>query len=130
MANRCLLAYNRLRGSRQGRPFWGNRKRWYLMKNASLWLWLTLIGTLFAPGCGGAKSRVVLYCAQDQEFADQVLGEFTQRTGLKVDPKFDTEADKSVSLYVELVNEKARPRCSICFTRDSKAGGKPGPSAS
>src|SRR5438270_12084300 len=85
------------------------------MKNAPLWFWLTwgFVGALFAPGCGGAKSRVVLYCAQDQEFADQVLGQFTERTGLKVDPKFDTEADKSVSLYVELVNEKARPRCDV-----------------
>lgn len=74
-----------------------------------------LIGT---AGCGSAKSRVVLYCAQDQEFADQVLGEFTRRTGLKVDPKFDTEADKSVSLYVELVNEKSRPRCDVHWNNE------------
>src|SRR5205807_4907301 len=73
---------------------------------------------LGAVGCGNAKSRVVLYCAQDQEFADLVLGEFTQRTGLKVDPKFDTEADKSVSLYVELVNEKARPRCDVHWNNE------------
>jgi len=71
-----------------------------------------------AIGCGSAKSRVVLYCAQDQEFADQVLGEFTQRTGLSVDPKFDTEADKSVSLYVELVNEKSRPRCDVHWNNE------------
>src|SRR5438270_13894429 len=90
------------------------------MKNAPLWFWLTwgFVGALFAPGCGGAKSRVVLYCAQDQEFADQVLGQFTERTGLKVDPKFDTEADKSVSLYVELVNEKARPRCDVHWNNE------------
>jgi iron(III) transport system substrate-binding protein len=74
-----------------------------------------LIGS---AGCGSAKSRVVLYCAQDQEFADQVLGEFTRRTGLKVDPKFDTEADKSVSLYVELVNEKSRPRCDVHWNNE------------
>jgi iron(III) transport system substrate-binding protein len=71
-----------------------------------------------AAGCGSAKGRVVLYCAQDQEFADQVLGEFTKRTGLNVDPKFDTEADKSVSLYVELINEKARPRCDLHWNNE------------
>ncbi len=79
---------------------------------------LVILSCFAASGCGGAKSRVVLYCAQDQEFADQVLGEFSQRTGLKVDPKFDTEADKSVSLYVELVNEKARPRCDVHWNNE------------
>src|SRR5262249_42922338 len=50
--------------------------------------------------------------------AEQVLGEFSKRTGLTVDPKFDTEADKSVSLYVELVNEKARPRCDVHWNNE------------
>src|SRR5438477_6669811 len=93
-----------------------------MMKRKHFWFWLVLgiVGVFLtsAVGCGSAKSRVVLYCAQDQEFADQVLGEFTQRTGLKVDPKFDTEADKSVSLYVELVNEKARPRCDVHWNNE------------
>src|SRR5262249_24809504 len=84
------------------------------------WLALLIAGVslVAAMGCGRPQARVVLYCAQDQEFADQVLGEFTRRTGLKVDPKFDTEADKSVSLYVELVNEKARPRCDVHWNNE------------
>src|SRR5262249_46159386 len=80
-----------------------------------IWHWLGFLvtGMLGSCGCGDSKSHVVLYCAQDQEFAEQVLGEFTQRTGLKVNPKYDTEADKSVSLYVELISEKNRPRCDV-----------------
>jgi iron(III) transport system substrate-binding protein len=69
-------------------------------------------------GCSGPSNRVALYCAQDEEFADQVLGEFTKRTGLKVDPKFDTEANKSVSLYTELVTEKDRPRCDVHWNNE------------
>jgi iron(III) transport system substrate-binding protein len=90
------------------------------IKRLGLWLTLSVMGIALpgAFGCGSAKTRVVLYCAQDQEFADQVLGEFTRRTGLKVDPKFDTEADKSVSLYVELVNEKTRPRCDVHWNNE------------
>ena len=92
------------------------------MKRQLLRSWIVLgvagVALAAALGCGSQKKRVVLYCAQDQEFADQVLGEFTQRTGLKVDPKFDTEADKSVSLYVELVNEKARPRCDVHWNNE------------
>lgn len=92
-----------------------------MMKNClGFWLARVVAASLLLSitGCGSASSRIVLYCAQDQEFADQILREFTQRTGLKVDPKFDTEADKSVSLYVELVNEKSRPRCDVHWNNE------------
>jgi iron(III) transport system substrate-binding protein len=71
-------------------------------------------------GCGGSQPRVVLYCAQDREFADAALAEFKQRSGVTVAPKFDTEADKSVSLYVELVNEAeaGRPRCDVFWNNE------------
>src|SRR5215472_17304045 len=79
------------------------------------WLWLMLI---FLAGCGGPGKRVALYCAQDREFAEQILSDFTQRTGLPVDTKYDTEADKSVSLYEELVREKSRPRCDVHWNNE------------
>jgi iron(III) transport system substrate-binding protein len=69
-------------------------------------------------GCNNAKERVVLYCAQDEEFAEKVLEEFHGHTGIKVDPKYDTEADKSVSLYVELVEEKTHPRCDVHWNNE------------
>jgi iron(III) transport system substrate-binding protein len=88
-------------------------------KRLGAWIIMGIVAVALAvAGCGSQKKRVVLYCAQDQEFADQVLGEFTQRSGLKVDSKFDTEADKSVSLYVELVDEKARPRCDVHWNNE------------
>jgi len=64
------------------------------------------------------RPRVVLYCAQDQEFAADVLEQFRKKTGLDVTPKFDTEADKSVSLYVELVKDKDRPRCDVFWNNE------------
>ncbi len=76
------------------------------------------LGVLLLAGCPAAKPRVVLYCAQDREFADQLLRDFTAETGLAVDPKFDTEANKSVSLYVELLHEKARPRCDVHWNNE------------
>jgi iron(III) transport system substrate-binding protein len=69
-------------------------------------------------GCFSEKPRVVLYCAQDKEFADGVLEQFHKKTGLEATPKFDTEADKSVSLYVELVKEKERPRCDVFWNNE------------
>ena len=69
-------------------------------------------------GCFSEQPRVVLYCAQDKEFADGVLEEFHKKTGLNATPKFDTEADKSVSLYVELVKDKERPRCDVFWNNE------------
>lgn len=76
-------------------------------------LLLTALG-----GCFSEKPRVVLYCAQDKEFAEGVLEQFQKKTGLNATPKFDTEADKSVSLYVELVKDKDRPRCDVFWNNE------------
>ena len=59
-----------------------------------------LPATICLSGCG-SKPRVVLYCAEDRDFAVGVLKDFTGDTGLEVMPKFDTEANKSVGLYSE-----------------------------
>ena len=64
------------------------------------------------------KSRVVLYCAQDEEFAKEILELFRQQTGRQAVPNFDTEATKSVSLYVELVHERDRPRCDVFWNNE------------
>ena len=61
---------------------------------------------------------MVLYCAQDQEFAADVLEQFRRQSGLNVTPKFDTEADKSVSLYEELVKDAGRPRCDVFWNNE------------
>jgi iron(III) transport system substrate-binding protein len=93
--------------------------RFWLIFIPGLTLAVMLISLLLSPaGCGGGSSRVVLYCAQDKEFAEASLAEFNQRTGLKVDPKFDTEKDKSVSLFTELHKERDRPRCDVFWNNE------------
>jgi iron(III) transport system substrate-binding protein len=81
-----------------------------------LWIGVVCLAP-FVVGCG-SKPRVVLYCAQDKEFADQILDEFTKGTGLMVVPKFDTESTKSVSLALELEQEKSRPRCDVHWNNE------------
>lgn len=78
-----------------------------------------LLVTLFALGCGNpAPQGVVLYCAQDPEFAEAALADFQRATGLTVTPKFDTEADKSVSLVAELQADARRPRCDVHWNNE------------
>jgi iron(III) transport system substrate-binding protein len=79
---------------------------------------LVVLAAIMSAGCNGSRSRVALYCAQDEEFADAILNDFDRRTGIRVDTKFDTEADKSVSLYAELLEEKNRPRCDVHWNNE------------
>jgi len=98
--------------SQQGGRFW-------LILIPGVTLLVMLASVLVSPtGCGGGSSRVALYCAQDQEFAETSLADFKKRTGVQVDPKFDTEKDKSVSLYTELIKEKDRSRCDVFWNNE------------
>jgi iron(III) transport system substrate-binding protein len=73
---------------------------------------------LALAGCSRRESRVVVYCAQDEEFAEGLLADFTRDTGLAVAPKYDTEANKSVSLATELEREASRPRCDVHWNNE------------
>jgi iron(III) transport system substrate-binding protein len=86
------------------------------MRSFSLLLALVVLTTL--AGCSDPRTRVVLYCAQDREFAEDLLSEFTRNNRIEAVPKFDTEADKSVSLYIELVKERNRPRCDVFWNNE------------
>src|SRR5262245_2438904 len=73
---------------------------------------------VLAAGCGQSGSRVTLYCALDREFAEEVFGEFTKQSNLTVTPHFDTEANKSVSLALELERDARRPRCDVHWNNE------------
>jgi iron(III) transport system substrate-binding protein len=73
---------------------------------------------LCCVGCMRSEPRVVLYCAQDRDFAVPLLEDFRQQTGLLVVPIYDTEKNKSVSLYEELVAERNRPRCDVFWNNE------------
>jgi iron(III) transport system substrate-binding protein len=60
----------------------------------------------------------VVYCAHDREFSAEVLSDFEKQTGLKVIPKFDTEATKSVGLFQDLLSEAGKPRCDVFWNNE------------
>lgn len=74
-----------------------------------------------AAGCSSRASRVVLYCAQDREFAEDLLAEFTRETCVQLTVKFDTEANKSVALAAELEREADHPRCDVHWNNEPLA---------
>ncbi len=85
------------------------------MANKFLWLLICLA----LCGCRrAAPERVVVYCAHDREFAEPILQKFTGLTGIEVVPLWDSEANKSVGLYEDLVREKDRPRCDVHWNNE------------
>jgi iron(III) transport system substrate-binding protein len=74
--------------------------------------------TLLAAGCRKDEPRVVVYCAQDREFAAGIFSDFHKEQGPGVAAKFDTEAEKSVGLATELEREKDRPRCDVHWNNE------------
>ncbi len=56
---------------------------------------------------------VILYCAQDQTYAEPLLKQFGQETGIKVKAVFDSEAVKTVGLANRLLAERSHPQCDV-----------------
>ncbi|MBM3989535.1 MAG: extracellular solute-binding protein [Planctomycetes bacterium] len=71
----------------------------------------------FAPGCA-KEPDLVVYCALDQIFAEDLVREFEQRTGLVVRAEFDVEAAKTVGLVARLREERNRPRCDVFWNNE------------
>lgn len=64
------------------------------------------------------RSSVVVYCAHDAVFAEEILRAFEQQTGTKVLVKYDTEATKSLGLVELLLAEKDAPRCDVFWNNE------------
>ena len=75
---------------------------------------------LIASGCGSEPEgrQVVVYSAQDPEFARPVFSAYTKETGVEVIPTFDTEAAKTVGLYQKIIVESPRPRCDLYWNNE------------
>lgn len=81
-------------------------------------LGIAILSTMLLPALSKAKLKIqhaqcVLYCAQDQFFAEPVLREFEKETGIQVKAVFDSEAVKTVGLANRLLAEKGHPQCDV-----------------
>jgi iron(III) transport system substrate-binding protein len=86
-------------------------------------LLLGILPVLATTGCGGKSAeeqpaRVTLYCALDREFSEAIINDVNAKKQLVIAPHFDTEANKSVGLFNELVREKDVPRCDVYWNNE------------
>jgi len=68
---------------------------------------------LIFTGTRSSRQALVVYCAHDSVYSEQVLRQFEQQTGIPVSIRFDTEATKSLGLVNLLIREKDNPRCDV-----------------
>lgn len=63
-------------------------------------------------------NRLVVYCAHDAVYADQILKDFERQSGIRVDVRYDTEATKSLGLINMIIQEQRYPRCDVFWNNE------------
>jgi iron(III) transport system substrate-binding protein len=70
-------------------------------------------------GCrNGGRPQVIVYCAQDQEYAEPIFRDFTRTTGIEVRAVYDSEAVKTVGIANRLLAERGRPVCDVFWNNE------------
>ncbi|MDF1617797.1 extracellular solute-binding protein [Petrocella sp. FN5] len=76
---------------------------------------IILTGVL--SGCiGKRQEEVVIYTSVDQIFAEDILKDFENKTGIKTKTVFDVEATKTVGLANRIISEKNMPQADVYWS--------------
>ncbi|MBI1852571.1 MAG: extracellular solute-binding protein [Planctomycetes bacterium] len=79
----------------------------------------SIVAALAVAGVGGCgRTDVVVYCSTDQEFAEEVLRQFEEKSGLHVRSVFEAEANKVVGLTRALIEERDHPRADVHWNNE------------
>ena len=88
--------------------------------------WLAIIAAIVSLSALGVLSwlsrppadALVVYCAHDSIYSEEVLREFERREGIPVVIRFDTEATKSLGLVNLLITEKDSSQCDVFWNNE------------
>jgi iron(III) transport system substrate-binding protein len=61
---------------------------------------------------------LIIYTSQDQVYAEPILKEFSQQTGIEARAVYDSEAVKTVGLANRLLAERAHPQCDVFWNNE------------
>src|SRR5262245_27428501 len=61
---------------------------------------------------------VTIYVSTDRVFSEPVLREYEKRTGVRVNPVYDTEETKSTGLANRLIAEQGRPQADVFWSNE------------
>lgn len=64
------------------------------------------------------QNEVVAYVSLDREYAEPILRDFQDRTGIKVRARYDTEATKTTGFMRKLLAERDQPQCDVFWNEE------------
>ena len=64
------------------------------------------------------EADLVVYCAHDAVHAQELLAEFTRRTGIRIAVKYDGESAKSLGLVERILREDGRPEADLFWNNE------------
>jgi iron(III) transport system substrate-binding protein len=73
---------------------------------------------LISRGPAGGGDALVVYCAHDSVYSEEILRKFERETRIPVSIRFDTEATKSLGLVNLLIAEQENPRCDVFWNNE------------
>jgi iron(III) transport system substrate-binding protein len=85
---------------------------------AILILAVTTAGACRQSDPGDEARTVTIYVSTDRVFSEPVLREYERRSGVKVNPVYDTEETKSTGLANRLLAESARPQADVFWANE------------
>ena len=92
-----------------------NSPRQRILPIASL---IALVVAGWAVMLPGVDDALVVYCAHDSVYSEQLLQAFEEATGIPVAIRFDTEGTKSLGLVNLLLQEQRHPRCDVFWNNE------------
>src|SRR5436190_7886000 len=98
---------------------WGAQARFWFSGLLILLVIMVVTMALGATACFKSSPEVIIYAAQDQQFAEPILKEFQKQTGIKVRAVYDSEAVKTVALANRLLAESSHPRCDVWWSNEA-----------
>lgn len=92
-----------------------------MSSSARLLILVIIVAALIAGAVwwrSGRTESLVVYCAHDAIFAEEILRGFEHTTGKKLAVRYDTEATKSLGLVELLIGEREAPRCDVFWNNE------------
>jgi iron(III) transport system substrate-binding protein len=92
-------------------------------KTATIAAAVAILGTaatffLLRDPTAAARPSLVVYCAHDAVFAEEILRDFERQSGIQILVKYDSEATKSLGFINLLIQEKDHPQCDVFWNNE------------
>jgi iron(III) transport system substrate-binding protein len=81
-------------------------------------IFVIVLWAIFSKPLTDSEDALVVYCSHDSIFSDAILQKFTAKTGIKVTPRYDTEASKSLGLTEKLLREGTQSDCDVFWSNE------------